>query len=55
MSDCLRGIVENKAVEELAKVDYARLRSYLKATGLEVGILVNFSKRKADYRRVEID
>ena len=46
-------IVELKTVEDLHKVHYAQIRSYLKATGLRVGILVNFSKDRADYRRIE--
>ncbi len=50
-----RVIVENKAIEELTKVDYARLRSYLKATNLRVGILTNFAKERADFRRVELN
>jgi GxxExxY protein len=46
-------IIELKAVEELAGIHYAQLRSYLKATKLRVGLLVNLAKDKADYRRVE--
>ncbi len=48
-------VVELKAVEELTKAHYSQLRSYLKAAGLKTGLLVNFSKDKADYRRVELD
>ena len=46
-------IIELKTVEELAGIHYAQLRSYLKATKLRVGLLVNLAKDKADYRRVE--
>ena len=46
-------IVELKAVDELSRAHYAQIRAYLKATGLSTGLLVNFSKRLADYRRVE--
>jgi GxxExxY protein len=46
-------IVELKAVEELTRHHYAQIKSYLKATGLSVGLLVNFSKDKSDFRRVE--
>ncbi|MGC3967009.1 MAG: GxxExxY protein [Pirellulales bacterium] len=49
-----RLIVELKAIEELTKTHYSQLRSYLKAARLSVGLLVNFSKDKADYRRVTI-
>lgn len=48
-----RVVVELKTVEELSKAHYAQLRSYLKATGLSIGILVNFAKEKADFRRIE--
>ena len=46
-------VVELKTVQELNALHYAQLRSYLKATGLRIGLLVNFSKYQADYRRVE--
>ena len=47
-----RVIVELKTVDELSKTHYAQVRSYLKATGLQVAILVNFAKEKADFRRI---
>ena len=47
-------IVELKCVRDLISIHYAQLRSYLKASGLKVGILVNFSKEKADFRRIEL-
>jgi GxxExxY protein len=48
-------VVELKAVEELTRHHYAQIRSYLKATGLSIGLLVNFSKDKSDFRRVEME
>lgn len=48
-------VVELKTVEKLAGIHYAQLRSYLKVTGLRVGLLVNFATEKADYRRVELN
>ena len=48
-----RLIVELKTVEELNRSHYAQVRAYLKATGLPVALLVNFTKAKADYRRIE--
>lgn len=48
-----RVVVELKTVESLSKAHYAQVRSYLKATVLELGILVNFTGEKADFRRVE--
>lgn len=46
-------IIELKTVEDLSKAHYAQVRSYLKATRLSVGILVNFAAEKADFRRIE--
>jgi GxxExxY protein len=37
-----RIIVELKAVESLAPIHEAQLLSYLKATGLRLGLLINF-------------
>jgi GxxExxY protein len=47
-----RIIVEIKAVKELNEVHFAQLLSYLKATGLKVGLLLNFAKPKLEIRRV---
>jgi GxxExxY protein len=44
-------IVELKAVAELSDIHFAQLRSYLKATGLKVGLLLNFSKPTLEIRR----
>jgi len=38
-----RLVVELKAVESLAPIHAVQLRSYLKATGLTLGLLVNFN------------
>lgn len=46
-------IIELKASDDLSKAHYAQIRSYLKATSLTVGILVNFAKEKADFRRID--
>lgn len=46
-------IVELKTVEHLGKEHYAQVRAYLKATGLKKALLVNFSKEKSDFRRIE--
>ena len=45
-------IVELKAVKELADIHFAQLRSYLKATGIKVELLLNFSKPTLEVRRV---
>jgi hypothetical protein len=41
-------IVEVKVVEALSKVHYSQVRSYLRATGLSVALLVKFDHPKAD-------
>ena len=51
-------VVEDKVAVELKTVEgfsihhKAQLTSYLKASGYKLGILVNFSKAKVEYRRV---
>jgi len=45
-------ILELKAVKELADIHYAQLRSYLKATGLKVGLLLNFAKPTLEIKRI---
>ncbi len=49
-----RIVVELKAVEDLSQAHYAQLRSYLRASELQTGLLINFAKEKADFRRVEL-
>ncbi len=50
-----RLIVELKAVESINPIHFAQLRSYLKATGLRIGLLLNYNKPKLDIRRVMLD
>ena len=45
-------IVELKAVKELTDIHFAQLLSYLNATGLKVGLLLNFAKPTLEVRRV---
>jgi GxxExxY protein len=45
-------IVELKAVSTLLKAHEAQLVNYLKATGIKVGLLVNFGERLKIVRRV---
>ena len=48
-------IVEVKTVDALSNVHKAQILNYLKATGISVGILVNFNKRKADIQRMVLN
>ena len=50
-----RVIVEIKAVANLLKEHQAQLLNYLKATGIEVGLLVNFTRNKAEIKRMVLD
>ncbi len=45
-------ILELKAVSELTDVFRKQTTSYLKATGLKLGILINFSTPSVDYERI---
>ena len=47
-------VVELKTAESFSIHHKAQLTSYLKASGYKLGILVNFSKAKVEYRRVLI-
>ena len=45
-------IVELKAVSALAPEHSAQTINYLKATGIEVGLLINFGRPKIEYKRL---
>lgn len=45
-------IVELKAVSRLLAEHKAQVINYLKATGIEVGLLVNFGTPKIEYFRL---
>ena len=45
-------IVELKAVFALAPEHSAQTINYLKATGIEVGLLINFGRPKIEYKRL---
>jgi len=46
-----RVLVELKACAGLERVHEAQILNYLKASGIRVGLLMNFGKPKLDYRR----
>jgi GxxExxY protein len=45
-------VVELKAIKALEDVHFAQVRSYLKATGLRHGLLINFSTTTLSVKRV---
>jgi len=45
-------IVEIKALNELSGIDEAQIINYLKATGLKVGLLINFGTKSLGYKRL---
>ncbi len=45
-------IVELKAVKAFEDIHFAQLRSYLKATDLKVGLLLNFARPTLDIKRI---
>ncbi len=45
-------ILELKAISELNSIYEAQLLSYLKATKMKLGILVNFGGKKVEYKRI---
>ena len=44
-------IIELKTVNILSKENFAQVINYLKATEIEVGLLINFGNPKLEYRR----
>jgi GxxExxY protein len=49
-----RVILELKAVKALEDIHYAQVRSYLKATGLRIGLLLNFNAPSLLVKRVVV-
>ena len=50
-----RIVLELKAIEKLQKVHEAQLLNYLKATGIQIGLLVNFRYPKAEIKRMVLN
>jgi GxxExxY protein len=44
-------LVENKAVQALAPAHEVQLVNYLTATGIEVGLLLNFGAQRLEFKR----
>ncbi len=49
---CDKIIVETKALKELSGIDEAQLINYLKATGLKIGLLINFGAESLEHKRL---
>ena len=45
-------IVEIKAIAGLSGIEEAQLINYLKATGLKVGLLINFGAKSLEHKRL---
>jgi GxxExxY protein len=45
-------IVETKALDALTSVHKSQLLNYLKATGIKVGLLLNFGSKSLEYSRM---
>jgi len=45
-------LIELKVVEKLKKIHEAQLLNYLKATGIQVGLLVNFKSETVEIKRL---
>ena len=41
-----------KCVNAISSVHRAQVANYLKATGMKLGIIINFSKKSLEYERV---
>ncbi len=50
-----RVIIELKTAKKIEKIHEAQLLNYLKATGIQVGLLVNFRHSKAEIKRLVLD
>jgi len=48
-------VIELKAVEGLQKVHEAQLLNYLRATGIRIGLLINFKHPKAEIKRMVLN
>jgi GxxExxY protein len=45
-------LVELKAIQIMTEIEEAQVLNYLKVTGLQVGLLVNFGQRSLKYKRL---
>jgi GxxExxY protein len=45
-------IVEVKSIEKISSIHKAQIINYLKATSLEVGLIINFGNPRVEYERI---
>jgi len=45
-------LVELKAIQIMTEIEEAQVLNYLKVTGLQVGLLINFGQRSLKYKRL---
>jgi len=45
-------LVELKAIKKLTEIEYAQVLNYLKATGLQLALLINFGEPSLEFRRI---
>jgi GxxExxY protein len=45
-------LIELKTVERITNAHFAQVLNYLKATGIRLGLLLNFGPRKLEYERI---
>ncbi|OQA02561.1 MAG: hypothetical protein BWY69_01013 [Planctomycetes bacterium ADurb.Bin401] len=44
-------LVELKALKNISNIEEAQILNYMKATGIEVGLLINFGEQSLKYKR----
>ena len=50
-----RVIVETKAIAEITDVERAQMLSYLRVTGMRVGVIINFARPSLQWERIVLD
>ncbi len=48
-------VVDTKVIEQITDHELGQLTNYLKITGLEVGIILNFKRAKLEWKRVVLE